>query len=262
MVLTNASDVPLVQSEVSLQAMQATHDPVVTSAVPVVQAVQPATTPIITAVQPPTQRTSQLQVVVNESVNPGQHMAFTTPSGQRMTVPATEFHPAGTVFTVQYPSPPAARVASAQPQPLAQQAARALPSHSPVAFADEAGGGPAPFPALSLEWEDRQGMQLGWILYSLGCLSLCFAPCFGLVLWGLVAWLFYRKPAELRPHLPRQRNTARAAIWTLSGVATFACVALLVAAVVAVAQSGELHHRSWPPHHHWPHPGNESDKVV
>lgn len=247
-----ASAVPLMRSNVSLQPMGPTE-------LNVDQTGQPAAT-----------ATNVVQVTVRDSVGPGQHVAFTTPAGQEMSVPVTDHLPSGTVLTVQYPSPPEINVAHVQPQSLAvQQAVRAMPNQRHTAFADESGSTLAPpFPTISLNREDEQGMQIGWILYVLGWLSCCLAPfCFALALWTVVACMFHCKPLERRSHLPRQRMTARAAVWTLGTLATIACVVLVVFAMFfAINAEHQQHHgyhqHDQHDHHYWPHHGPGTDKIV
>uniref|UniRef100_A0A7S1FJY1 Uncharacterized protein n=1 Tax=Noctiluca scintillans TaxID=2966 RepID=A0A7S1FJY1_NOCSC len=201
------------QSDLSLQPMYPE---------PTAQADHVAGAPVTAEPQP-----LQVEVTVRESVSAGQQITFTTPTGQQMMVPVTEHYPAGTVLTVQCPSRSWTPHSHYMPQPLAEQAVHAAAGNHQ--FVD-----PGPLlqlPAVSFEREDKQWSLSGWILYALGWVSFCCSPVVvGLVLWIIVASMFYCKPRERRVRLPKQKKTARAALWT--SAALVLCVLLIACRVV------------------------------
>merc|ERR1712136_307819 len=80
---------------------------------------------------------------------------LTSPTGQQITFTATEHYPAGTVLTLQCPSPSRTPTSHHQPQPLPEQAVYAAGSQHYVLPAP-------PLPAVNFQEEDHNGSLLGW----------------------------------------------------------------------------------------------------
>merc|ERR1712136_210117 len=165
---------------------------------------------------------------------------LTSPTGQQITFTATEHYPAGTVLTLQCPSPSRTPTSHHQPQPLPEQAVYAAGSQHYVLPAP-------PLPAVNFQEEDHNGSLLGWGLYACGCVACIFIPITGLILWIIVASLFYCKPQESRANLPRQKSTAVCAVG--SSVACTLVLVLVFFAYASQLEQGGINPQPWSPNY-------------
>jgi len=192
-----------------------------------------------------------VKVAVPTGAQPGQQIQFTMPSGVRVMTTVQEPVMPGDTLTVAVPTSGSggqqqavAPVTYAQFQPASstvrtlQPVAVQLPQNQQLQAPQQLAP-LLPMAEVSLEEVDRQASNRDWLIYGLAFPACCFCgPFVAMIIWAVLATIYFCKPAEERLRRPRQYGPACAAASTIGVLCCCMClIGLLFIAVVAACSS-------------------------
>lgn len=199
------------------------------------------------------QPSTHVKVAVPTGALPGQQIQFTMPNGTRVMTTVQESVAPGEMLTVAVPTDnsggqqqaaaAAAPMTQSQLQPVSlaartlQPVAVQLPQHQqqlpPQHLAPL-----LPAAGVSLEEADRQATNRDWLIYVLAFpVCCCVGPLVSLIIWAVLAMVYFCKPAEERQRRPRQWGPACAAASTIGALCCCMCLFGLLFLVAVAACS-------------------------
>jgi hypothetical protein len=205
---------------------------------------------------------------VQESVAPGEMLTVAVPTGSS----GGQHQAAAAVPMTQSQLQPAS-LAARTLQPVAVQ----LPQHQQY-LAPQHLAPLLPSAGVSLEEADRQATNRDWLIYVLAFpVCCCVGPLVSMIIWAVLAMIYFCKPAEERQRRPRQYGPACAAASTIGALCCCMCLfgLLFLVAVAACSDTNGKDHgqtcmKNWNitwdhghfHHHHHHHPPFFLGKTV
>eukprot|EP00930_Biecheleria_cincta_P003819 TRINITY_DN104729_c0_g1_i1.p1 TRINITY_DN104729_c0_g1~~TRINITY_DN104729_c0_g1_i1.p1 ORF type:complete len:337 (-),score=77.56 TRINITY_DN104729_c0_g1_i1:63-1073(-) len=199
------------------------------------------------------QPSTMVRVAVPTGAQPGQQIQFTMPNGTRVVTTVQESVTPGEMLTVAVPTGISGGQQQAAPAPVTQSqlqpvsaAARTLqpvavqlPQHQqqlPLQHLAPL----LPAAGVSLEEADRQATTRDWLIYVLAFpICCCAGPLVAMIIWAVLAMIYFCKPAEERQRRPRQYGPACAAASTIGLLCCCVCLFGLMF-LVALAACGSI----------------------